>query len=108
MTIRINPGQLIAGVDAKVLRDFLRKFQKGFDKDLMIRDLKLTASRAALVICALLQEQYIEFGESQTNTSSMSWYNVTGKGRDLMRASAAMRVTRSTAHQALTAFIQRV
>ena len=109
MTVQINPGQSIAGMDAKALRDFLRKFHTGFDKDLMIRDLKVTASQAARVIRGLLQEQYIEFGQSRPNTvSSMSWYNVTRKGRDLMRASAARRVTRNTAHQALTGFMERV
>ena len=109
MTIQINRGESIAGMDAKALRDFLRKFHTGFDKDSMIRDLKLTPRRAARVIRSLLQEQYIEFDQNRANMAgSMSWYTVTGRGRDLIRASAARRVTRSTAQQVLTAFMERV
>jgi len=107
MTIQINRGQSIAGMDAKALRDFLRKFYTGFDKDSMIRDLKLTARRAARVIRALLQEQYIEFDRTST-VRAESWYYVTKKGKELMRASAARRVTRGTARLALRAFMERV
>jgi len=73
----------------------------------MIRDLKLTARRAVRVISALLQEQYIEFDRTST-VRAESWYNVTKKGKELMRASAAKRVTRGTAHLALRAFMERV
>jgi len=107
MTIQINRGQSIAGMDAKALRDFLRKFYTGFDKDSMIRDLKLTARRAARVIHALLQEQYIEFDQTST-VRAMIIGQIFIKGTQLMRASAAKRITRGSARLALRAFMERV
>jgi hypothetical protein len=109
MTIQIKPGQPIAGLDAKVLRDFLRKFSTGFNQDWIIKDLKVSAWKAARIICALLREQYIRPEQSsQEKVRTMRWYHVTRKGKELMRASAARRVTRKTAQLALDAFMRRV
>ena len=109
MTMQIKPGQLIAGLDAKVLRDFLRKCDTGFDQDWIIKDLKLTSSQALPIINALLREQYIEPDSRwQERFGTMPRYCPTRKGRELMRASAAARISRKTAQTALDGFMQRV
>lgn len=109
MTIPIKAGQLISGLDAKVLRDFLRKSYTGFDQDWIIKDLKVAPSQAPLIINALLREQYIEPDRRwQERFGTMPRYCATRKGRELMRASAAARITRKTAQLALDGFMQRV
>lgn len=109
MTIQINRGQQVAGLDAKVLRDFLRKFHTGFNQEWMIKDLKVSAWKAGRIIGALLREQYIEPEESwQKRVRAKRWYHATIKGKELMRASAANRVTRKTAQMSLDAFMRRV
>lgn len=109
MTMQIKGGLLIAGFDAKALRDFLRKCHTGFYQDRMIRDLKVSAWKAARIIGALLREQYIEPEERWRKTvRAMQWYRATKKGKELMRASAAMPVTRKTAQMSLDAFMRRV
>jgi hypothetical protein len=109
MTMEIKAGQRIAGLTAKALRDFLRKFHTGFSQDWMVKDLEVSVWKATRIIRALLRDEYIEpEPDRPTTIRSLCWYRPTMRGQELIRASAARRVTRKTAQMALDAFMQRV
>ena len=107
--MQIRGGQVIAGLNAKVLRDFLRKCHTGFSQDRIIKDLKVSTRQAARIISTLLREGYIEAAHTGSQTiCARRWYCATTKGKELMRASAASRVSRKTAQMTLDAFMRRV
>jgi predicted nucleotidyltransferase len=67
------------------------------------KTLGFSEEKARQIASGLVQSGYLE--DAQSNEMA---YTVTNKGRDLMRASAAKRLRRSTAQLALNEFMERV
>ena len=106
MTMQIKGGRLIAGLEAKTLRDFLRKFRCGFNRDVMATELKLTASQVSRIVRELVRENFIV--PDPRAGPGTRWYYPAKKGEELIRASAAAQITRKTAQRALAGLMERI
>jgi len=103
VTLHIRNHPTIAGVDCKVLRDLLRRSHGTLYPQWLSHKLGLSGERAAQIIEDLIKEGYLERGRDKDSCCS-----VTLKGRELVRASAACLLKRSTAESAIASFMDRV
>jgi predicted transcriptional regulator/predicted nucleotidyltransferase len=93
----------IAGENPRAVRDVLRRCHGYLTETWLRKTLGFSDKKSQEVVLALVQSDYIERAGSNEIA-----YTVTDKGRDLMRASAAKRLRRSTADLALDEFMERV
>jgi len=109
MTVQIRGQQTIAGLTAFEVRRFFRHAKawhaNAFGKKWMMRYLNLQDRKATQVIRSLIREGYVvRNGKCDDETA----FEFTDLGSSLVRASGASRITRTTAAQALQAFMVRV
>jgi predicted transcriptional regulator/predicted nucleotidyltransferase len=109
MTVQIRSQQTIAGLPAMEVRRFFRHVKgwhaNAFDKKWMMKYLNLRERKATQVIRSLIREGYVvRNGKSDDETT----FEFTDLGSSLVRASGARRITRTTAAEALQAFMARV
>ena len=93
----------IAGENPQAIRDVLRRCHGYLTETWLRKTLGFSDKKSQEVVLSLVQSGYIE----RAGSSEMA-YTVTEKGRELMRASAAKRLRRSTARLALNEFMERV
>jgi predicted transcriptional regulator len=96
----------IAGEDPRAIRDILRRCDGHMSETWLRKTLGFNDEKAREVASVLLQSGYVE--GAGLEEAGQTAYKVTGKGRDLMRASAATRIRRTTAKLALDEFMGRV
>lgn len=109
MSLNLKALQPIAGEDPKSIRDILRRCHGSLDESWLRKALGFSDEKSRQLASGLLQAGY--FHEIQVNGDGRTGgplYEVTPKGRDLMRASAARRIRRTTAKSALAEFMDRV
>jgi predicted nucleotidyltransferase len=109
MTIQIRSRQTIAGLPAFEARRFFRHVKawhaNAFGKRWMMKYLKLHDRKATEVIRSLIREGYVvRSGKRDDETA----FEFTDLGASLVRASGAKKITRTTAEEALQAFMARV
>ena len=93
----------IAGENSPTIRDILRRCHGYLTETWLRKALGLSDRKSQKVVRALERSGYVERAGSNEIA-----YTVTDKGRELMPASAAKRLRRSTAHLALDEFMERV
>lgn len=96
----------IAGEDPRAIRDILQRCHGHMSETWLRKTLGFNDEKAREVASVLLQSGYVEGAGPEE--AGQTVYKVTGKGRDLMRASAATRIRRTTAKLALDEFMGRV
>ncbi|MDR3571719.1 MAG: hypothetical protein P4L81_06030, partial [Candidatus Pacebacteria bacterium] len=91
------------------VRDLLKKCDKGFRAD-WLRDMHYCKSRATALIRDLISDGYIEPRSEPKpfDQSGIQWYSLTERGRSLVRATAAVPVSREHAERTLREFMERV
>ncbi|HWA96779.1 MAG TPA: hypothetical protein VG844_19450 [Terracidiphilus sp.] len=108
MTMRITPGQMIAGLPAIVVRDLLLQCDGGFRAD-WLNDKGYSAKKAKAIISELLALNYIEPStERHREPSRYPWYSITDLGHSFSNALAARPITRAHAEKSLAEFMERV
>ena len=110
MTINLNEVPPVAGETAIRIRDVLRRSYGGFREDWLTDKFRFTKRRSHEVATAMVSAGYVRRDEERErrNNSPLPWYSVTDMGREIVRASAAKRITRETADSELMAFMNRV
>jgi DNA-binding MarR family transcriptional regulator len=107
MTMQIKAGQMIGGLEARTLRDLLRKSPGGFNQNWLKQELAIGKQSSTQVLRALQAEGYVEADLGRARRPD-TWFKITDLGRRLIRASAAEPVKRSTARQAVASLMQRI
>ena len=108
MTMQINSRQTLGGVSLLELRRFFRLIvahhHKSFPKEWLLRELRLSDVQSDAVLGELARQGYITLGPSQTKEPE---YQITELAYELARASAAKRISRTTAQVALEGLMAR-
>ena len=108
MTIQIDSRRTIGGVSILQLRQFFRQVvahhHDSFDRAWLLSYLKLSVPRADQLLEDLVRQDFILIEPPQNNLQ----YQLTNLAHDLVRSSAAKRVSRGTAHDALEGLMKRV
>ena len=109
MTVQIRHQQTIAGLPAFEVRSFFRHVNgwhaNAFGKKWMMKYLNLREREATQVIRSLVREGYVVRNGKRDDENV---FEFTDLGSSLVRASGAKRITRTTAAEALQAFMVRV
>lgn len=109
MTLDLRTVSPIAGENAKTIRDALRRCHGSLTQNCLSEKFNFSDRRAQEIVEGLLQAGYIERDQRfQVTRDPIPRFNVTAKGRALMRASAAVRLARDFASSALDDFTSRV
>jgi len=104
MTMNIDSRQQIAGVPILEIRRFLRHHEKAFRREWLIQFLHLDIETAEVLLDGLVQQGFVV----RKSCSREGEYEMTDLGRQLCRSSAAKRVSRKTADEALKGIMARV
>jgi predicted nucleotidyltransferase len=108
MTMQIDSRQTLAGVPILELRRLFRQLtahhQNAFGREWLLRELRLGASQADRVLEELARQGYISLDPSQHKEIE---YRTTEVARQLVRSSAAKRISRATAQDALEGMLLR-
>jgi hypothetical protein len=108
VTMRIDPGQKIAGMRAIDVRDLMRKIHDAFRAD-WLDDQGFSARTRNAIIRELLALGYIEPEMNRHyDRSPFPWYAVTDLGRSFRQGLAARPVNRAHAEKVLREFMERV
>lgn len=106
MTMQVDRTQEIAGVGILEIRRFFRHLlahhQESFARDWLIDFLRLSESGAGDLLHELVDRGFCKA------TIGQSEYELTDLARELVRSSAAKRVSRKTADEALAGLMSRV
>jgi DNA-binding MarR family transcriptional regulator len=110
MSIDLKSIPPIAGENARTIRDILRRSRGSFRRDWLQRTLGFSERKAQRIVEVLERDGYVERDQlrEKEDHRPIPWYHLTRKGEELMRASAARRIKRSTAQGALDEFMKRV
>lgn len=105
MTLQIKSTDRISGIPIKHVRSFFRHVvswhQDSFELPWLQDQLSLNKESAMTLALELVAQGYVEPQENGA-------YKFTDKGGELVRASAASKVSRKTAEGALTGLLERV
>lgn len=108
MTMQIDRRQTIGGVSFLRVRRFFRHVAAHhhdfFDRRWLLSDLQLSEPQADELLEGLAKKGFILIECQQRNLR----YRLTDLAHDLVRSSAAKRVTRETGHEALDGLMTRV
>ena len=108
MTMQINSRKTIGGVSFLQVRRFFRHVvahhHDSFDRAWLLSYLKLSVPRADQLLEDLVSQGFILIEYPQNDPQ----YQLTNLAHDLVRSSAAKRVSRETAHDALEGLMTRV
>jgi predicted nucleotidyltransferase len=108
MTMQVNSRQTLAGLSILQLRRFFRQLvahhQNSFSKKWLLKELPLTDSQADRVLEELASQGYISLAPSQHDAPE---YRMTDVAHELVRSSAAKRISRTTAQDALEGLMSR-
>src|SRR5215471_6391824 len=112
MTMNLKPGQRIAGYPAKEVRWLMRRMRpfEGVTEKFIGDVLKVEEEQVQAVISQLSELGYIEKVDLKKfdPKDDRTWYAPTDRGISLALASAAKRITRETAEEAISEFMKRV
>jgi predicted nucleotidyltransferase len=108
MTMQVNSKQTLAGVSVLDLRRFFRQLvahhQNSFNKKWLLKELQLTHSQTDGVLEELATQGYLSLAPSQHQAPE---YRMTDLAHELVRSSAAKRISRTTAQDALEGLMLR-
>jgi predicted nucleotidyltransferase len=108
MTMQINSGQTLAGVSILEFRRFFRLLvshhHESFDKEWLVKQLQLSDAQGDRVLEELAGHGYISLGPSQHKKFE---YQITELAYELVRSSAAKRISPTTAQDALQGLMSR-
>ncbi len=108
MTMQIDSRRTIGGIPILEVRRFLRRVvayhQNSFGREWLLRELRLSDAQGDRVLEDLAHEGYISLRPSQSKDLE---YQIGDLARELVRASAAKRISRKTAQDALEGLISR-
>jgi predicted nucleotidyltransferase len=101
---------MISGESAKRIRDILRRANGAFRQDWLSDKFQYSPQRACELAAALETANFVERDRDreERHNSPVPWYSVTTAGWSVVRATAAQRITRTTAETALHEFMKRV
>lgn len=100
--MRIEKGQLIAGIPAIKIRNMFRKIYQFIDPETVEELLEVSPEEGKRIFDILLQEGYIEKSEEEGH------YEISNLARRLINASAAAPIARDKATEILDGFLSRV
>jgi len=108
MTMQIDSRRTIGGISVLQLRRFFRHVvahhHDSFDREWLLSYLKLSEPQADRLLEALASQSFISFDSSQQRLQ----YQLTEPAHGLVRSSAAKRISRETAQDALEGLMSRV
>jgi predicted nucleotidyltransferase len=105
--VRLDPAETICGVPILVVRDAVRRAQRGFvNPDFFSECLKTPRSTTFAVVDELTSRGYLELSDRESDEGP--WYSVTMNGSTFALASGAKPVSRATATRHLNALLERV
>jgi predicted nucleotidyltransferase len=108
MTMQIDSRRTIGGLSVLQLRRFFRHVvahhHDSFDREWLRSYLKLSEPQADRLLEALASQSFISFDSSQQRLQ----YQLTEPAHELVRSSAAKRISRKTAQDALEGLMSRV
>jgi hypothetical protein len=108
MTMQIDSRRTIGGISVLQLRRFFRHVvahhHDSFDREWLLSYLKLSGPQADRLLEALASQSFISFDSSQQRLQ----YQLTDPAHELVRSSAAKRISRETAQDALEGLMSRV
>ena len=104
MTLQIRSSDTIAGIPIKTVRSFFRHLvswhRHSFELPLLQEHLSLDKKSALALVAELENQNYLKpLGNGA--------YEFTDKGEELVRASAAGKISRKTAEEALAGLLER-
>jgi predicted nucleotidyltransferase len=109
MTMQIDSRQTLGGIAILELRRFFRQLvahhQNSFRREWLLRELRVDETQGNRVLEDLASQGYISLEPSQHQDFE---YKITERAHELVRSSAAKRVSRTTAEDALEALMSRV
>jgi predicted nucleotidyltransferase len=109
MTMQIDSRQTLGGIAILELRRFFRQLlahhQNSFSRAWLLRELRIDDTQGDRVLEDLASQGYLSLGPSQHEDLE---YQITDLAHELVRSSAAKRVSRSTAEDALDGIMSRV
>lgn len=110
MTLDLKTVSPIAGESAMRIRDILRRSSGAFRQDWLTDAFRYSPERASELATALEVAGFVmrDRAREEELNSAMPWYTVSDVGWTVARASAARRITRTTAQIALEEFMERV
>jgi predicted nucleotidyltransferase len=110
MTLDLRTVSPVAGESAIRVRDILRRCHGAFRLDWLTKVFRYGPERASELATALETAGFVVRDRSREEElkSLMPWYTVSDRGWTVVRASAARRITRTTAQVALREFMDRV
>ena len=104
MTLQIKSTDAVSGIPMMQIRGFFQRLvswhRDSFDLPALRKQLSLDETSALALALELVAQGYVEAQRSE--------YKFTEKAGELVRASAASRVSRKTAEDALTGLLERV
>lgn len=108
MTMQIDSRQTIGGISFLQVRRFFRHVvahhHDSFDRAWLLSYLQLSEPEGGQLLEGLASEGFISIESPQNNHQ----YQLTNQAHDLVRSSAAKRVSRETAHDALEGLMVRM
>jgi predicted nucleotidyltransferase len=108
MTMQIDSTQTLGGVPILEVRRFFRQVvayhHNSFGKEWLVRELRLSDEQGDRVLEDLASQGYISLGLSQDKDVD---HQITELARELVRSSAAKRISRRTAEDALQGLVSR-
>ena len=110
MTLDLKSVSPIAGENAIRVREILRHSHGAFRQDWLTDAFRYSPERASELATALETAGFVmrDRAREEELNSAVPWYTVSDLGWTVARASAARRITRTTAQAALAEFVERV
>ena len=110
MTLDLKTVPPIAGESATRLRDILSRSRGAFREDWLTDKFRYDAQRAHELAKGMEAAGYVQRDKEREGRSGspFPWYTLTDRGRDVVRASGAKRIKRTTAATELSEFMKRV
>ncbi|HVU47649.1 MAG TPA: hypothetical protein VHD85_16070 [Terracidiphilus sp.] len=110
MTLDLKTVPPVAGESATRIREILSRSRGAFREDWLADKFRYDAQRAHELAKGMEAAGYVQRDKEREsrNGSPFPWYTVTARGRDVVRASGAKRITRTTAATELSEFMKRV
>ena len=110
MTLDLNTVPPVAGQSAIRIREILLRSCGAFREDWLTDEFRYDALQAHGIAEAIETAGFVQRDRERERrqNSPFPWYSVTDGGQDIMRASAAKRITRESAATAVTELMNRV
>lgn len=100
MTMHIKRGQTLGGVSILEIRRFFRlvaaHHHDSFDKKWLLSELRLSDAAAGRVLAALARQGYVSF---ELVRGKQAEYRTTELAHELVRSTAAKKISRRTAEE---------